>query len=203
MSKWYMDDTEIAQMYRDAADKNAQIQIIAELNLVTKQEVREKLAQLGEIKSSVPVASKKARSLRITEKQDAILREVYNRGACDDEIAAATGVPKARVTSWRAERSLKAHYKKREGKEMQKKSEAPKEEAGKTETAAAEEKTTAAEAAVAMSVKSAERMLEHIVRAGLEEALLWIDGRALDMQELRIRERDGRVVIDILTEATA
>lgn len=50
-TKWYMSDAEIARSYRNCADAKAQVGILAELNCRSKTEVKEKLKELGLIRS--------------------------------------------------------------------------------------------------------------------------------------------------------
>lgn len=49
MSKWYYTDAQIRTMYRDALDRAEQIEILSQLEAKPKEQIIEKLEQLGEV----------------------------------------------------------------------------------------------------------------------------------------------------------
>lgn len=59
--KLQMEDGEILQMYRQAADRRAQIEILAQLNAVTKEEIRAVLRGCGEDVPEEPKAKRPGR----------------------------------------------------------------------------------------------------------------------------------------------
>ena len=114
-----MSDHEILQRWNNALDKRAHVEILADLNAVSKAEMHQKLVELGA--EGLPEAPKRrARkapaedwvnpNLKIDELK---AMELYSTGACDMELADALGVTKSTVCSWRKRMRLAPHLKRR------------------------------------------------------------------------------------------
>lgn len=72
-----MSESEICRMYRQARDKGMQIQILAELNAVSKDDIVEILRKNGErVRIPIPLKGKK-RTRELTEQQ--YHRELFKR----------------------------------------------------------------------------------------------------------------------------
>ena len=99
-----MTDEEIQIQYNDAKDKAKQVQILADMNVCSKAEMKDKLASMGlmgeKAKESVSSFAEKC-------------AELYEKDLCDADIAEQLKAPKARVTAWRKGKGLTAHYPKK------------------------------------------------------------------------------------------
>ena len=105
----YMTDVEILQSWNQAKDQPAQLGVLADLNAVSKAEMRDKLLALGA--ENVPVLHKRMRPGRSgpekgkspNRKLDELrAMELYNEGLCDLDLAEALGVSKPVVCKWRS-----------------------------------------------------------------------------------------------------
>lgn len=99
-----MSDGEILHSWNNAAKPAEHVQILADLNAVSKEEMREKLLELGA--EGVPVGRKKRTTKATGDYKPVKLDELramqlYNDGACDLELADALGVTKTTVCKWR------------------------------------------------------------------------------------------------------
>ena len=83
-NRWYMTDEEIRKNWKRAQDKRAQIGILAELNARPKEDVIEKLKELGE---EIP-EFRKAKS-KLTEHDDRIIWRMRTDGAVFSKISLA------------------------------------------------------------------------------------------------------------------
>ena len=99
-----MSDGEILHSWNNAAKPAEHVQILADLNAVSKEEMREKLLELGA--EGVPAARKKRTPKATGEYKPVKLDELramalYKEGAGDLELADALGVTKSTVCKWR------------------------------------------------------------------------------------------------------
>lgn len=125
--KYYMTDGDIITDFRQAKDKKAQIEILADLNCVSREQMREKLRELGLLPGGPPPKPKPkpepkpepkpkpepepkpAPILPAPHKQpparppmdELRAMELFNEGLDDLQIAEALGETKNRVVEWR------------------------------------------------------------------------------------------------------
>ena len=97
----YMSDDEITASYKEAADQNGQIQILADLNCTSVPTMKAKLRDLGLIEKI---------SNEILDKVD----KLYHKNYTDQEIASnVSGISKKEIREWREEHKYPAHRAKR------------------------------------------------------------------------------------------
>ena len=103
MTKFYMPDEEIRRDYTRAKDKGKQIEILADMNLVSKHVMREKLIEMGLLERNAETKSgaKKEVKGKPTEKRAPLdeirAMELWNEGCDDVAMADSLGVPISRV----------------------------------------------------------------------------------------------------------
>ena len=114
-----MTDSEIRTSYTQAKDKQNQIGILADMNLVDKFEMEQKLVELGLLTENACFDFIRCAQL-------------YAEGKTDLEIAEMLGEPKGRVTKWRKSKGFRANYPSQESRKPRK----PVEPKSKTEAAA-------------------------------------------------------------------
>lgn len=98
-----LSEHEILRDYRQARNKVAQIQILADMNMCSKYEITKYLEQRG------------VRVLKcgtVAERRETI-RYLYDQGLCDEEIAVQTGMKASSVGTIRAKLGLKKHKKRK------------------------------------------------------------------------------------------
>lgn len=106
----YMTEADICQEYRQAKDKQAQIGILAELNLCTQDEIRALLVRNGFLKD-LPEKKPAARRNQ-SRKKGAVswdteqARALCEEGRTDREIGEALGVAPSTVCKWRKAEGL-------------------------------------------------------------------------------------------------
>lgn len=184
MTKFYMPDEEIRRDYTRAKDKGKQIEILADMNLVSKHVMREKLIEMGLLERNAETKSgaKKEVKGKPTEKRAPLdeirAMELWNEGCDDVAMADSLGVPISRVKEWRYRMQLRrprggaARKKKTEAKDdMQKKYH------GRSVEDALIEEEDARAAGPASTVGSAER--EFLARSAEEQAAERAAERAL------------------------
>lgn len=98
--KWWMDDAEIANSYRMAADKKNQIRVLADLNATKPVYVRAKLAELGCL-SEEEAGEEPKKELNDIQIDEAEARRLIEAGTPDEEIAEQLGVSKSIFLMWR------------------------------------------------------------------------------------------------------
>lgn len=101
-----MTDDELRGSIRKAADKRAQVGILAELNAVSEDQMRAKLTELG-----VAIPGRKARTTRAMD-PDQVLA-LIGQGLTDAEISRRLGVNKQTVGDWRRAQGIPANSRKR------------------------------------------------------------------------------------------
>lgn len=101
-----MTDDEIRGSMRKAADKRAQVGILAELNAVSEDQMRAKLTELG-----VAVPGRKPRTTRAMDPEQALA--LIGQGLTDAEISRRLGVNKQTVGDWRRAQGIPANSRKR------------------------------------------------------------------------------------------
>lgn len=94
----YMTEADILLEYRQAKDKKAMIQILAEENGVPKDRIRDILCRAGEDVIWRAPGWKKI--------DESILMELYQQGLTDNSIAKETGISSGSVRNWRKARNL-------------------------------------------------------------------------------------------------
>ena len=107
-----MSDGEILHSWNNAAKPAEHVQILADLNAVSKEEMREKLLELGA--EGVPAGRKKRTPKATGDYKPVKLDELramqlYNDGLCDLDMAEALGVSRNTVADWRKRNDLKCH----------------------------------------------------------------------------------------------
>ena len=88
-----MTDDELRGSMRKAADKRAQVGILAELNAVSEDQMRDKLTELG-----VAVPGRKPRTARVFDPEQVLA--LIGQGLTDAEISRRLGVNKQTVGDW-------------------------------------------------------------------------------------------------------
>ena len=101
-----MSDMEILQRWNNALDKNAHVEILADLNAVSELQMREKLLELGaeglpELKSKRKKRKQVERAPIPKKMDEQRAMELYREGLCDLDISETLGVSKVTVCKWR------------------------------------------------------------------------------------------------------
>lgn len=97
--KYPMTVDEIVTSYRQARNRQTQIGVLADLNVCTRKEIRELLAEAGVLPPPAPAAEKKGgRPLSFDEE---LARRLWAEGMTDAEIAEKLGIPVERLVRWR------------------------------------------------------------------------------------------------------
>ena len=97
-----MTDDELRGSMRKAADKRAQVGILAELNAVSEDQMRAKLTELG-----VAVPGRKPRTTRAMDPEQALA--LIGQGLTDAEISRRLGVSSQTVGDWRRAQGIPAN----------------------------------------------------------------------------------------------
>ena len=100
--KLFMNDTEIASHYRQAADKQKDLKILAELNACGITEIKAALAREG-----ITAQDQRAKLDGVAAKK------LYDQGSKDSDIAAALNVSQQAISNWRRRNHLPSNRKKR------------------------------------------------------------------------------------------
>ena len=108
----YMLDGDIITSFKQAKDQKKQIQVLADLNGCTRQQMVSKLKELGLVdENKAKKRDRPANSGRcINPEEEARRRALYDSGATDAELAEALGLSRKGVMSWRYSRGLTQHY---------------------------------------------------------------------------------------------
>lgn len=101
-----MTDDELRGSMRKAADKRAQVGILAELNAVSEDQMRAKLTELG-----VAVPGRKPRTTRAMDPEQVLA--LIGQGLTDAEISRRLGVNKQTVGNWRRAQGIPPNSRKR------------------------------------------------------------------------------------------
>ena len=109
-----MTNEEICRHYRLAKDKDADIQVLADLNTTTRDTIKSILSSAGE-----HVKAKKPQQQQL--KFDRVhAKELYDMGLDDRTIAKRLGIARSTVYDWRTKNNLPIHRKLPEKKEVRK-----------------------------------------------------------------------------------
>lgn len=100
---------EICQEYRQAKNKNAQIQILADQNECSKQEIITILTTKGEISGTPQAKSKKKSDFKWTIELETDLIELYEQGFKRAEIAERLGLDVVQVGNKMAKMKAKGY----------------------------------------------------------------------------------------------
>lgn len=111
-----MTDGDIAASFRQAKDPKKQVQVLADLNGVSRREMEEKLHQLGLAPKPKPKPEKRCHT-RPPDFDELLAMDLYNDGKSDQEIAEQLGMAKWKFGKWRRDRALPANQKVSEKKE--------------------------------------------------------------------------------------
>ena len=99
-----MTDSEILSNYRGAKNQKAQVKILADLNAVSEPEMAEKLRSLG-----IKVPGRAVKELPASVDWLRV-RQLYDEGQSDLEIAEQLGCSKQTLANWRKREGLHANY---------------------------------------------------------------------------------------------
>lgn len=106
---WTMTDSEIVSMWRTCKDRNAQVRILAALNVKTKAEVLDKLRALQCDLRGVRMAKTGGGAPKKPPMDELRAMDLYRDGLDDLAIAEALGETKNRVKDWRRRMKLKTN----------------------------------------------------------------------------------------------
>lgn len=141
MRALYMSDEEITRNYQNAADKKAQVAILADLNAVDRRVMQNKLIELGLMPGEiVPEKKRGGAADRIDE---GFARSLIENDVPDKEIAAHFGVGVTTFQDWRRSKGIMRYPAKKQSRktvkefqgmdipiiDMKQKAEVPKQEA--------------------------------------------------------------------------
>ena len=113
MRELYMTDEEIVRNFRAAADKKAQVKILADLNAVDKNVIHNKLLSLGLIDGELlPEKSKGGRS-KTAEIDEVEARKLIEKDVPDEQIAKHFGVGISTFMKWRRDKGILRYPKKK------------------------------------------------------------------------------------------
>lgn len=94
--KYPMTVDEIVTSYRQAKNPQLQIGVLADLNVCTRKEIKDLLAEAGVLKA--PPENKGGRPVTFDTE---LARRLWGEGLTDTEIAAQLGIPVVRFAKWR------------------------------------------------------------------------------------------------------
>lgn len=94
--KYPMTVDEIVTSYRQAKNPQLQIGVLADLNVCTRKEIKDLLAEVGALKA--PPENKGGRTVTFDTE---LARRLWSEGLTDTEIAAQLGIPVVRFAKWR------------------------------------------------------------------------------------------------------
>lgn len=94
--KYPMTVDEIVTSYRQARNRQTQIGVLADLNVCTRKEIEDLLAEAGALK-----APPEKKGGRPTTFDTELARRLWSEGLTDTEIAAQLGIPVVRFAKWR------------------------------------------------------------------------------------------------------
>lgn len=94
--KYPMTVEEIVTSYRQARNRQTQIGVLADLNVCTRKEIKDLLAEAGVLE--VPLENKGGRPMTFDTE---LARRLWSEGLTDTEIAAQLGIPVVRFAKWR------------------------------------------------------------------------------------------------------
>lgn len=94
--KYPMTVDEIVTSYRQARNRQTQIGVLADLNVCTRKEIEDLLAEAGALKA--PPEKKGGRPATFDTE---LARRLWSEGLTDTEIAAQLGIPVVRFAKWR------------------------------------------------------------------------------------------------------
>lgn len=104
---WTMTDSEIESMWRTCKDRNAQVRILADLNIKTKAEVLDKLRELQCDLRGVRMTKTGGGAQKKPPMDELRAMDLYQDGLDDLAIAEALGETQNRVKDWRRRMKMK------------------------------------------------------------------------------------------------
>lgn len=104
---WAMTDGEITSMWRTCKDRNAQVRILADLNVKSRKETLEKLRELGCDLRGVRMKKPGTGAPKKPPMDELRAMSLYRDGLDDAAIAKAMGETKNRVEDWRRRMKMK------------------------------------------------------------------------------------------------
>ncbi len=94
--KYPMTVDEIVTSYRQARNQQTQIGVLADLNVCTRKEIKDLLAEAGVLEA--PLENKVGRPMTFDTE---LARRLWSEGLTDTEIALQLGIPVVRFARWR------------------------------------------------------------------------------------------------------
>ena len=121
MAKFYMSDEEIRRDHTKAKDKNKQLEILADMKLVSQTVMRNKLISMGLIEGA-PTEEKPEKVPAAQKIDEARARALIAGGVSDKDIAKEFGVGVSTFQDWRRRAGIMRYskHKKNEEKDMKK-----------------------------------------------------------------------------------
>lgn len=111
---WAMSDSEIRSMWRTCKNRNEQVRILADLNIVTRAEMLDKLRELGCDMRGVRTGKTGGGAPRKPPMDELQVMDLYRQGLDDLAISEAMGETMNRVKEWRRRMKLPTIKKERE-----------------------------------------------------------------------------------------
>lgn len=190
---WTMTDSEIASMWRTCKDRNAQVRILADLNVKTKAEVLDKLRELQRDLRGVRMAKAGGGAPKKPPMDELRAMDLYRDGLDDLAIAEALGETQNRVKDWRRRMKMRPN-----------KTEAAPAESREREAEAAEPVKNTADVRM-MNAGTLREILEGLCQGyGGEKAVVRCDGQEAREALVRVLyAADGSVAtveLELLTE---
>ena len=173
-------DAEIRENWRKAGNKENQVQVLAELNNVSMEDMNNKLVELGLL--SEPVRSK-------TPFDESRALSLHAEGLCDFDIAEMLGVGVQTFSVWRREHDLPVNRKRSPGSGTQPGS---RKKAKPKNPKIDEETPSTLTIEKPMTLRELLRILQ-ILEAGHPEAIVWCGPRMLQAVAFHAElDRDGK-----------
>lgn len=209
-----MGKDEILVEFRQARDKAAQIEILADLNAVAPRAIAKIIDEAGELEPEglfvksfspkydpiQPAAPRKRAYNKDFDQKKA--RELFDEGKTDEAIADQLNVPIYRIQVWRAENNLRRDYswrkdstlefKPKEGKRMKKSKAAEPEEFPLPPAKLSDDKDGP------MTINKLWAAMRRVMTQDVMGAELRINGRAdVDMYGYEVKVRNDHVYVDL------
>lgn len=199
--KYPMTVEEIVTSYRQAKNQQTQIGVLADLNVCTRKEIKDLLAEAGVLKA--PPENKGGRPVTFDTE---LARRLWGEGLTDTEIAVQLGIPVVRFAKWRQRVGLlrpRTAQTRRENttKKPAQAGSVQEEQSMKKQNVDAQPLCAAVPCAV--TVKGLRVLLDAAEAAGYGEAPLVLGGRHLTELHLRVETLIGAETPGTLVELQA
>lgn len=204
--KYPMTVDEIVTSYRQARNRQTQIGVLADLNVCTRKEIRELLAEAGVLSPPAPETAKKGG--RPISFDAELARRLWAEGLTDAEIAEKLGIPVERLVRWRQRVGLLRPRVPPQCRQDENGNKRPA-EAGRTQEEQTMKKQSmdvrtpsAAEAGI-VTVKTLRALLDAAEASGYGDAPLEVKGCRFAEMHLRVETLIGADVPGTLVELMA